>query len=147
MCMNMLMEYAKICSHTASFWEIVSVTAHQSSISFTQEVQHTNISWADSCVIPSQIAAFLDVAVPPSGSRSTLKGQWNSIRISSYVIFSGCVSCLVAGLTNQSLTDIFKSCPGSTHSTWSSHLLFACFLHLTHIFVPSREGTKQKYLQ
>ena len=28
MCMNMLMEYAKICSHTASFWEIVSVTAH-----------------------------------------------------------------------------------------------------------------------
>ena len=141
MCMNMLMEYAKICSHTASFWEIVSVTAHQSSISFTQEVQHTNISWADSCVIPSQIAAFLDVAVPPSGSRSTLKGQWNSIRISSQ-IFSWLCFLSGCGPTKALITDIFKSCPGSTHSTWSSHLLFACFLHLTFLFQVGKQQNK-----
>ena len=132
-------------SYSLFLGDSFSHCSSQPSISFMQEVQHTNINWADSCVIPSQIAAYLDVAVPPSGSRSILKGQWNSICISSQ-IFSWL--CLLSGCgPHKSLTDIFKFCPGSTHYTWSSHLLFACFLHLTHIFVPSREVTKQKYLQ
>ena len=134
-------EYADgICKNMFSysiFFHSFSHCSSQSSIFFTQEVQHTNIPSADSCpvsrVVPSQIAAFLDVAVPPSGSRSTLKGQWNSIRISSQ-IFSWLCFLSGCGPTKALITDIFKSCPGSTHSTWSSHLLFACFLHLTFLF-------------